>query len=470
MPCRECSDGSQGEYQTRHTPAAPLSAGVGTVVGMVRTTLSAAEARRVALAAQGFGRPAAEEVSTRALNAAVTRLGLLQIDSVNVFERSHYLPLFARLGAYDKATLDRLTLRQRGPYAEYWAHEAAFVPRADLPLFRWRMDAMRARDAGPTRIAGVERTEGVRRELRDLLRAEGPMPASAVEHESNVRRGPWWGWSDVKLGLEQMFRWGEVVSAGRSGFERVYALPEQVLPAGALEVAPDRPAAILQLVRHATRALGVGTRADIADYYRLRSDDTAAALAELTAAGELVPVRVEGWAERAWLHADARVPRRMSADALLSPFDPVVWFRRRAERMYGFHYRIEIYTPAPKRVFGYYVLPVLQDDRLVGRIDLKSDRQRGVLRLRTAWQEPGERLDPDRLAETLRRTAAWQGLDGVEVTDRGTAAAAVAAALGVPLLPHETADDADAPAEAGDAAPTDPADDAPTGSGDAAPV
>lgn len=412
---------------------------------MPRSTLSAAEARRVALAAQGFGRPPAEPVSTRALNAAFGRLGLLQIDSVNVFERSHYLPLFARLGAYDRSTLDRLTLGRSGPYTEYWAHEAAFIPRDDLRLFRWRMNALRERDAGPTRVDGVTRTAAVRRELHALLRAEGPMRASAVEHESNVRRGPWWGWSDVKLGLEQMFRWGEAVSAGRAGFERVYALPEQVLPAGFLETAPPRADAVRELVRQAARALGIGTRADIADYYRLRSDDTATAIAELTEAGEALPVRVEGWGERAWLHVGARVPRQMTADAVLSPFDPVVWFRRRAERMYGFHYRIEIYTPAPKRVFGYYVLPVLQDDRLVGRIDLKSDRQRGVLRVRTAWQEPGEHLDPERLAGTLRRTASWQGLGAIEVTDRGTAAAAVAGALGVPLVPHESADDADAP-------------------------
>jgi uncharacterized protein YcaQ len=413
---------------------------------MVRTSLSAAEARRIALAAQGFGQAPSDAVATRTLTAGFRRLGLLQIDSVNVFERSHYLPLFARLGAYDKATLDRLALSARGPWTEYWAHEAAFIARDDLPLFRWRMDALRERDAGPTRIDSVTRTAGVRRELRALLRAEGPMPASAVEHESNVRRGPWWGWSDVKLGLEQMFRWGDVVTAGRVGFERVYALPEQVLPAGTLETAPPRAAAVLRLVRHATRALGIATRADVADYFRLRSDDTADAVAELTAAGELQPVQVEGWGEKAWLHTDARVPRRLSADAVLSPFDPVVWFRRRAERMYGFHYRIEIYTPAPKRVFGYYVLPVLQDDRLVGRIDLKSDRQRGVLRVRTAWQEPREHLDPDRLAETLRRTAAWQGLDGIEVTERGTAAVAVAGALGVPVLAHEAADGAEATA------------------------
>ncbi|WP_144766240.1 winged helix-turn-helix domain-containing protein [Curtobacterium sp. 9128] len=415
---------------------------------MVRTSLSAVESRRVALAAQGFGRAPAEVVGTRALRAGIDRLGLLQIDSVNVFDRSHYLPLFARLGAYDRTALDRLTFAARGPYREYWAHEAAFIAQDDLRLFRWKMDAMRERDAAPARVEHVTRTESVRRELHAMLRAEGPMPASAVEHESNVRRGPWWGWSDVKLGLELMFRWGDVVSAGRSGFERVYALPSQVLPDGFLETAPARPDAIRQLVARASRALGVGTRADIADYWRLRSDDTAAAIADLEDAGELVPVRVEGWRERAWMHAEARVPRAMTASAVLSPFDPVVWFRRRAERMFGFHYRIEIYTPAPKRVFGYYVLPVLQDDTLVGRVDLKSDRQRGVLRVRTAWQQDGAELDAGRLADTLLRAAAWQGLDGIEVTDRGTAAASLAGALGVPLVAHVAADDADAPAAA----------------------
>ncbi|WP_267420674.1 MULTISPECIES: winged helix-turn-helix domain-containing protein [unclassified Curtobacterium] len=413
---------------------------------MVRSTLSAAEARRVGLAAQGFGRTRTDPATTRSLTATIGRLGLLQIDSVNVFDRSHYLPLFARLGAYDRTALDRLTFTKRGPYVEYWAHEAAFVPRDDLRLFRWKMDAMRERDAGPTRAAWVEATASVRQELQALLAAEGPMPASAVEHEANVRRGPWWGWSDVKTGLEQMFRWGDVVSAGRAGFERVYALPDQVLPTGFLDDAPARPDAIRELVARASRAIGVGTRADIADYYRLRSDDTAAAIADLQDAGVLLPVRVEGWRDRAWLHAEARVPRTMTADAVLSPFDPVVWFRRRAERMYDFHYRIEIYTPAPKRVFGYYVLPVLQDDALVGRVDLKSDRQRGVLRVRTAWDQDTARIDAERLAVTLHAAAAWQGLDGVEVTDRGTAAARVAGALGVPLVPHEAADDADAAA------------------------
>jgi uncharacterized protein YcaQ len=426
------------------------------VAGMARSTFAAAEARRIALRAQGFGAgPGAGRPGARSLGAAIGRLGLLQIDSVNVFERSHYLPLFARLGAYDRAALDRITMRRGASHVEYWAHEAAFIPRDTLPLLRWKMDALRTkdlRDADGFAAGGRALFD----ELRAVLRANGPMPASAIEAEaitngSVERRGPWWGWSDAKRGLEHMFRWGDVVTAGRRGFERVYALPEQVLPAGFLESAPGRPEAQRALVERAARASGIGTVADIADYFRMRVDDTKLAIGTLVEQGVLLPVRVEGWREGAWLHRDARVPRRIEADALLSPFDPVVWFRRRAERMFDFHYRIEIYTPAPKRRYGYYVLPVLQDDRIAGRIDLKSDRQRGVLRVRTAWHEPGVGIDPGRLGALLVRTAAWQGLDAVEVTDRGTAAAEVADALGLPLVPHVEADDREAPPADADA-------------------
>jgi hypothetical protein len=410
---------------------------------MPRATLSAAEARRVALGAQLFGRPhAGGPVSARTLGATIGRLGLLQIDSVNVFERSHYLPLFARLGAYDKAALDRITQTRGASHVEYWAHEAAFVPRDTLPLFAWAMERRRRIDHEKDDF--VRGNAPLFAELLEVLRLHGPMPASAIDRDDNVRRGPWWGWSDVKRGMEHLFRWGDVVSAGRRGFERVYALPSQVLPPTLLAAPPTREDAIRTLVDHAARASGVGTVADIADYFRLRTDDTKAAIADLADAGPLVPVAVEGWGRPAWMHADARVPRRIEADAVLSPFDPVVWFRPRAERMFGFHYRIEIYTPAPKRVFGYYVLPVLQDDAVVGRVDLKSDRQRGVLRVRTAWQEPGSRMDPGRLGATLLRAAAWQGLDGIEVTDRGTAAAALADALRVPLVPHVAANDREA--------------------------
>ena len=341
---------------------------------------------------------------------------------MNVFERSHYLPIFARLGAYDRTALDRLTLRPHAPHVEYWAHEAAFIPRDALPLFAWRMDALRARDHEPGRSPFVEEHQPLMRELLAMLAVNGPMAASEIEHESNVRNGPWWGWSDVKRALEFLFRWGDVVSAGRRGFERTYALPAQVLPAGFMEQAPDRTTAIRSLVAAATRASGVGTTADIADYFRLRTDDTRSALADLVSDGTVVPVRVDGWAQQAWMHSDARIPRQISADAVLSPFDPVVWFRPRIERLWDFRYRIEIYTPEPKRVYGYYVLPVLQDDHLVGRVDLKSDRKSGRLQVRATWAEPGARLDPERLAATLRTAAEWQGLTQIEIAQRGNAA------------------------------------------------
>ena len=261
------------------------------------------------------------------------------------------------------------------------------------------------------------------------------MPASRFEHVENVRKGPWWGWSDVKEGLEFLFTWGEVVSAGRRNFERVYALPEQVLPAGVLDVEIDKADAIRELVRRSSRALGIGTAKDIADYYRLGNAETRVAILELVDAGELRPVTVPGWPSAAFLHAEARIPRSVTATALLSPFDPIVWERTRALTMFGFHYRIEIYTPAPRRTFGYYTLPVLVDEALVGRVDLKSDRQSGVLRVQSAWHEAGAPAGmAERLAPLLRETAAWQGLGGIEVRDRGDAARDVAAALGQTTL------------------------------------
>lgn len=371
---------------------------------------------------------------TRQLNQAIDRLGLVQIDSVNVFERSHYLPLFARLGAYDRALLDRLTFARKGRYTEYWAHEAAFLPVESWPLWRWKMAAYR--DAYASDSSSWAAANGpMLRWLVDELRASGPLPASAIEHESNVRQGPWWGWSDVKRGLEVLFRTGEVVSAGRTRFERTYGLPEQVLPREILDRTIDRAEAHRVLLRHAARAHGIGTASDLADYFRLKTVDVAPALRDLEDAGEVLPVTVPGWTKPALLHSETRIPRAIQADALLSPFDPVVWERARAERLFGFHYRIEIYTPGPKRVFGYYVLPLLQDDALVGRVDLKSDRQRGVLRVQAAWHESGQVVDVERLAALLQRTAAWQGLGPIEVVDRGDLASRLAGALAVPLMP-----------------------------------
>ena len=397
-------------------------------------TVSAAMARRIALAAQGFGARPASPVGIRQLTALVNRLELLQIDSVNVFERSHYMPAFSRLGAYDKTQLDRLTTGREARFTEYWAHEASFLPINVWPLFHWRMQHYRDRSAG---------TPGdwshANRPMLDWLMAElaanGPMRASAIEHDANKRSGPWWGWSDVKIGLEILFRWGDVVSAGRNRFERVYALPERVFPPELLGRTISTADAHRELVSRSARAHGIGTVKDFADYFRLKSAPTLVAMRELAEAGELIPVEVPGWGPRggagaAWLHRDARLPRAMDAQAVLSPFDPVVWERARALRLFDFHYRIEIYTPEPKRVFGYYSLPILLGDTVVGRVDLKNDRQAGVLRVQAAWAEPAAPADTaGRLAQVLREAAEWQGLSEIVVAPRGNLAAGLAAEL-----------------------------------------
>jgi len=400
----------------------------------VLPTISPALARRVALAAQGFGKPAPASVGIRQLGALVERLGLLQIDSVNVFERSHYVPAFSRLGPYDKAQLDRLSAGAAPRLTEYWVHEASLIPVDDWPLFRWRMQAYREKAAADDAHWSRDNAPMLAWLLGELA-ANGPMRASAIEHDANTRTGPWWGWSDVKIGLETLFRWGDVVSGGRERFERVYALPEQVFSTALLDREVSAADAHRSLVAQAARAHGIGTVTDLADYFRLRTEPTRAAIAELEDAGELIAVQVPGWGRggapgAAWLHRDARLPRRMDAAAVLSPFDPVVWERARALRLFGFHYRIEIYTPKEQRKFGYYVLPVLLGDTVVGRVDLKNDRQAGVLRVQASWAEPGAPADTAaRLAEVLRSTAAWQGLAAIEVVPRGTLAAGLAAEL-----------------------------------------
>ena len=390
--------------------------------------LSAAQARRVALAAQGFGRPRPSTIGTRQLNTLVQRLGLLQLDSVNVFERSHYLPVFARLGDYDKADLDRLTFSRKSAYTEYWAHEAAIIPIENWPLFRWRMEARRERWYGQ-KDSWVRDNAAMLDWLRAELRDKGPIAASEIEHDSGKGEGGWWGWSSVKLGLEYLFGWGEVVSAGRTRFERTYALAEQRLPASVLDQRVTETDAVRRLMALSAQAHGVGTLRDLADYYRIKQAPAALALKDLVDAGDVVPVTVEGWKQPGYLHREARIPRTMNAGALLSPFDPVVWERARAERMFDFHYRIEIYTPEPKRVFGYYSLPILIDDALVGRIDLKNDRQNRVLRVQSAWREAHAPAGiEERIVPLLENTRAWQGLDSVEFTGRGDLSPALNAA------------------------------------------
>jgi len=396
----------------------------------------------VLLAAQGFGRlPATTDApaGTRQLNLLFDRIRLLQLDSVNVFERSHYQPVFARLGHYDKAALDALTFRKPTPrtpgrYVEYWAHEAALIPLESWPLWRWKMDSLRERDAD--RYDWVRNNQAMLQWLREELASTGPVTAREIEHDANRRTGPWWGWSDVKQGLEMLFRWGEVVSAGRTRFERTYALTEHIVPSELREREVTRADAHRALVAESARALGVGTASDLADYFRLKGVDVRPAIADLADSGELVPVTVRGWNQPAWLHRDARVPRRIEHVALLSPFDPVVWDRKRAERMFGFHYRIEIYLPEPQRRFGYYSLPVLVDDALVGRLDLKTDRQAGVLRVQSAWHEDGLDALPggtgalaERIVPTLREIAHWQGMGEIAVTGRGTLSPAIEAEL-----------------------------------------
>jgi uncharacterized protein YcaQ len=398
-------------------------------------TLSAAEARRIALAAQGFGRPKPSSVGTRQLNDALHRLGVLQLDSVNVFERSHYLPLFARLGAYGKADLDRLTFSRQARYTEYWAHVAALIPLESWPLWRWKM-----REYRDKWVSDPSHWVSVNHDMLDWLRAElaakGPQMAGKIEHETGrQRKSGWWEWSDVKTGLECLFYMGEVVSAGRTRFERTYALADQVISPELLGIEIDKHDSVKHLLVASAAALGVGTVRDLADYFRLPQTYATGVLNELVEEGSLLPVTVEGWERggrplKAFLHPDARIPRRIETIALLSPFDPVVWERDRALRMFDFHYRIEIYTPAAKRIYGYYTLPLLVDDRIVGRIDLKSDRQNRLLRVQSAWREAGQPVGYEgRLVQLLRQTAAWQGLDGVEVMDRGDLAPAISAEL-----------------------------------------
>ncbi len=388
--------------------------------------LTLAVARRIALAAQGFTDRAPTGLPDRRhLRRVLGRTQLLQMDSVNVFERAHYLPLFSRLGPYDKALVDRAAYRDRELF-EYWGHEASLLPVAVHPLLRWRMaraEALEEGWGGPLRIMR-ERPEFVAEVLR-RVEQEGPVTAGAL-HGGATSGSPWWGWNDTKVALELLFWSGRVATATRRSFERVYDVTERVLPAEVLAVpTPSREDAQRELVRLAARAHGVATERDLRDYFRLRVEEARAAVVDLVEAGELLPVAVEGWRQPAYLWVGTAVPRRVSASALLSPFDPLVWERSRASRLFGFDYRIEIYTPAAKRVHGYYVLPFLHDERLQARVDLKADRKAGVLRVLAAWLEPGS--DPDHigsaLAVQLRRAADWQGLGAVVVEPRGDLAA-----------------------------------------------
>jgi uncharacterized protein YcaQ len=391
-----------------------------------------ATARRIALAAQGFtdpwptGRP-----DRRHLRRVLSRVGLLQIDSVNVVVRSHYLPAFSRLGPYPMALLDRAAYVDRELF-EYWGHEASLLPVAVQPLLRWRMERYGDLWSAGRRLTELrQRRPGYVEEVLAEITARGPLGAGQLAGTGD-RGGSWWGWHDGKIATEYLFAAGLLSTAFRRGFERVYDLTERVLPPAVL-AAPTPPKADAQrdLVRIAACALGIATETDLRDYFRLRPVDARARVAELVEAGELVPASVPGWRAPAYLHPGVAVPRRVRARALLSPFDSLVWDRARTERLFGFRFRLEIYTPAANRVHGYYVLPFLLDDRLVARVDVKADRAAGMLRVPAVWTEPAADAAAvaGPLAAELAELAGWLGLTRVGVGARGDLAAALTGAL-----------------------------------------
>jgi uncharacterized protein YcaQ len=381
-------------------------------------SLSLDQARRLALAAQGLAAPPPARPGPAALRAAVSRLGAVQIDSINVVARSHELVLAARVGRHDPAAFERLVYRRRAAF-EYWGHAASFLPIGSYRLFLPRMRRLAAVTRGWW--ADMRARHGrLYRPILDRIRAEGPLPASAFREPAGPRRGTWWDWAPAKHVLEDLFDQGVVLVHDRVNFERRYDLAERVLPAGLDTSEPTAAEAGLALTVLAAGALGVATAADLADYFRLRPETARGALAEALAARLLEQVAVEGWAKPAYLVPGTRVPRApRHPPVLLSPFDSLIWFRQRTERLFGFHYRIEVYTPAAKRRHGYYTMPVLAGGRLVARVDPKHERADGRLLLRGLHLEDG--AEPAAAlaatAAAARRLAAQLGADRVETGD-----------------------------------------------------
>jgi uncharacterized protein YcaQ len=397
-----------------------------------RESLSKAEARRIALAAQGFGVPKRERPLTmRDVQVVMSRLAQFQIDSINVVTRAHFMPLFSRLGPYDPALLERAAYQAPRRLFEYWGHAASLIDVSLQPLLRFRMEPG-FRDVW----AGVERVALENADLipfvHEKVAARGPISARELEVVEERDRSNWgWNWSRVKTVLEWLFYVGEVTSAYRnSQFERVYDLPERVIPGAVLAMPTPTPQdSVTGLIRRAARGLGIASESGLRDYFRTRVDMTRVAIATLVENGELIPVVVAESGNRAWyVWHQARMPRRIGARALLSPFDSMIFERARLEDLFDFVYRIEIYVPEPKRVHGYYVYPFLLDEQFVARVDLKADRGRGVLRVNAAWIEPGhDEFDvATELASELKIMAEWLGMQAVEILPRGDLAPALA--------------------------------------------
>lgn len=385
-------------------------------------SLSLLEARRVALAAQGFanGRGTVTQATVRKL---IERLGVLQIDSVNALVRSHYLPLFSRLGHYPLDWLDQQAWssgRQRSLF-EYWGHEASLLPMSLYPLLRWRMQRAANGQGIYRQMADFGREQQpLIRQVLQIVREQGALGAGSLGKRAE-KAGPWWDWSAEKHALEWLFAAGEVTVACRRGFERLYDLPERVIPAATLNVPElDEAQAQRQLLLHATTALGVATEKDLRDYFRMDVSDSRLRIAELAEEGLLQPIQVEGWQQSAWCCAERRLPGGLKPSALLSPFDSLIWARERAERLFDFRYRLEIYTPAAKRQFGYYVLPFLYEGRLAGRVDLRSERATGCLAVHAVHEEATGMSEAAmrELATQLRVMAGWLGLEQVRIDCR----------------------------------------------------
>ena len=389
--------------------------------------ISPAEARRIALTAQGVNALGREAIVTPArLRRQIAQLGLLQIDSVNVLVRAHYLPLFSRLGGYDRSVLDQIMVERPRRFFEYWGHEASLLPVDCHPLLRWRMERARCGKGIWRRLEPFATEQrGEADALLARIAAEGPLAASDVAGAATGQG--MWVWSEAKHALEWLFWAGLVAATHRRGsFERVYDLPERVLPSAVLNL-PTPPVVDAQreLIARASRALGIATADDLRDYYRLPAADAALPIRQLVEEGTLTPVRVRGWRQDAYLHRDARAGRRIAGAALLSPFDPLVWHRNRAERLFDFRYRLEIYTPRHKREHGYYVLPFLLDGALVARVDLKADRRAGMLVMLQAHLEPGAPPHTlEALIDELRRMANWLELADLDTGPLGIDAVA----------------------------------------------